>query len=258
VARAIVVLAILFVLGYLTHLLAHFLEHGGHLGRLGTVDSRYVIASGGSVLIMLIAVAALRLMGARSIASTLRELGLLSSPWRGLAFGFGSASLMFVGFALTRRFTAPLGAWAVLGTATAGGLGPLAEEVVFRAFGVGTLRDRCRAPLWAALTLPALAFGYWHWGEGGSWSGNLELFALTALGGLFFGWLYLRWGRNVWVPTSLHAAMNLSWALFTVSNNALGGWFPLALQTSTIVVAVLVTLKLTVPLSPIPPASGAA
>ena len=73
------------------------------------------------------------------------------------------------------------------GTATAGGLGAVVEEMVFRAFGVGTLRDRCGAPLWAALVLPALAFGYWHWGEGGSWSGNVELFAFTALGGLFFG-----------------------------------------------------------------------
>lgn len=247
--RGAVVLVVLVVLGYLTHLLAHFLEHGGHLGPLGTVDSRYVIASAGSVLIMLIVVVAQRLLGSGSLKSTLKELGFFSSPWRGFVFGFGSATLMFVGFALTRRFSAPAGAWAILGAITADGLGPLAEEVVFRGFGVGTLRNRCRAPLWAALLLPALAFGYWHWGEGGSWGGNLELFVLTALGGLFFGWFYLRWGRNIWVPASLHAAMNLSWDLFAVSNNALGGWFPFALQASAIVIAVLVTIKFTRPLA---------
>lgn len=244
-----VVLAILVVLGYLTHLLAHFLERGGHLGPLGTIDSRYLLATVGSVLIMLIVVVALRFLGAGSLRAAFSELGLFSSPWRGLAFGFSSATLMFLGFALTRRFSAPAGAWAILGTVTADGLGPLAEEVVFRAFGVGTLRKRCGTPLWAALALPALAFGYWHWGEGGNLSGNLELFVLTALGGLFFGWFYLRWGRDIWVPASLHAAMNLSWDLFAVSDHALGGWFPFALQASAIVIAVLITIKFTGPIS---------
>lgn len=195
-----------------------------------------------SICQIILALVVLRLLWARSLRMTLSELGVFSSAWRGAAFGFGSAAVMFIGFAATTQFKpadSPLSMIYLVG------LSPLAEETVFRAFGVGSLRDRCRAPLWLSLLLPALIFGWGHVGEGAGWAQNAELFSLTAVGGLFFGWFYLRWKRNLWVAFFIHAAMNLSWELFSVSNNAVGGWFPFALQFGAIIVGVLLTLKFT-------------
>jgi hypothetical protein len=38
--------------------------------------------------------------------------------------------------------------------------------------------------------------------------------------------------------------MNLWWDIFSVSDNAIGGWLPFALQTFTIIIAVVGTLYL--------------
>ncbi|MGH8194863.1 MAG: lysostaphin resistance A-like protein [Woeseiaceae bacterium] len=200
----------------------------------------YVLQGGRSLLQMALVVVAVALLGRQSLRSAGRELGFSASLLRGLAFGFGAATVMFVGFALTMPFKVPSDIVALLYLA---GLSPLSEEVLYRAFGVGTLRDRCGAPTWLALLIPATIFGLAHVGQGATWSENMALFALTGSGGLFFGWFYLRWQRNLWVPFFLHAGMNLSWELFDVSSNAIGGWWPFVLQTSAIVIGILATLK---------------
>lgn len=237
-ANGVVVVAVmvLFVLAQ------RLFEYMPWYGRLYAHFPYYIPEGIKSICQIVLAVVVLWLLWARSLRTTLSELGVFSSVWRGAAFGFGSASVMFIGFAITTSFKP---ADSPLSMVYLVGLSPLAEETVFRAFGVGTLRDRCRAPLWLALLLPALIFGWGHVGEGAGWVQNLELFSLTAVGGLFFGWFYLRWKRNLWVAFFIHAAMNLSWELFSVSGNAIGGWFPFALQLGAIILGVLITLKFT-------------
>ena len=197
-----------------------------------------------SAIQVIAAVGALRLLGVPSLRRTLSELGVFSSLWRGALFGFGAAIVMFIGFATMMQFRPVTGALSLIYLA---GISPLAEEAVFRAFGVGTLRYRCGAPLWLALLLPALLFGWGHVGGGSSFTQNAGLFSLTTAGGVFFGWFYLRWQRNLWVPFFIHAAMNLSWELFNVSSNALGGWFPFVLQLGAILIGVLATVRFTSP-----------
>ena len=70
------------------------------------------------------------------------------------------------------------------------------------------------------------------------------IFLLTGTGGFVFAWLLARW-ENLWGPIMLHIAMNLWWELFSVARTAIGGWFPFALQTLTIVLAIAVTLRFT-------------
>jgi hypothetical protein len=55
-----------------------------------------------------------------------------------------------------------------------------------------------------------------------------------------------RW-QTLWVVVSLHICMNLWWGVFSVSNNAIGGWLPFALQTLTIIIAIVGTVHLTKP-----------
>ena len=69
---------------------------------------------------------------------------------------------------------------------------------------------------------------------------------LLPAGGVLFAWLVYRW-QNLWVPMVLHICMNLWWELFSVSRNAIGGWFPFALQMFTLFLAVAVTVYFTRP-----------
>jgi len=59
-------------------------------------------------------------------------------------------------------------------------------------------------------------------------------------------WLVYRW-RTLWVAVALHICMNLWWELFSVSKNAVGGWFPFVLQTLAILLAILGTPYFTRP-----------
>lgn len=234
--KSLAVLAILLVLDHLQELLSLATFYRG----LYKVFPFYVPEGGKSILQIVLAVIALQLLTRESARAAMAELGFFAPLVRGLTFGFGAALVMFAGFAATLPLKIPSD-WAVL--LYLAGLSPLAEETVYRAFGVGTLAGRCGAPRWLALLLPAIVFGLGHIQEGASWSERLGLFMLTASGGILFGWFYLRWWRNVWMPFSIHAGMNLSWELFDVSRNAIGGWWPFVLQTGTLVVGILATVK---------------
>ena len=238
----LLVLALEQILGrYIVNLVHQF---GSNTTRPNKAYIAPIYMTVGSALVVTIVIVALRWLGAGSLRAAIQELGHFVKPWRGFVVGLCSAAPMYVGFALTMPLAKNWSLWGIF-SLFALAWGSVAEEIVFRAFGVGTLWERCHAPLWLALLLPAMVFGAWHVGEGSGWSSNLALFGLTGTAGWIWGWMYLRWQRNVWVTASLHAAMDLTWALFNVSKNALGGWFPFALQLGTIVIAVLATIKLT-------------
>jgi len=57
-----------------------------------------------------------------------------------------------------------------------------------------------------------------------------------------FAWLYVEWNYNLWVPIFLHMLMNLSWGLFSVSDNAFGGIYSNVFRIATIVLAITLTL----------------
>ena len=230
------VLAVVLTLGHLQELLWLFPSYRN----LYQLYSFYVPNGCVSLLQIVLVAVALALLCRESVRTATAELGFFAPPLQGFAFGFGAAAVMFIGFAATVPFKVPSDVLALLYLV---GLSPLAEETLYRAFAVGTLRDRCGAPVWLALLLPAIIFGLGHVDQGAALSEKVALFALTASGGLIFGWFYLRWQRNLWIPFSIHAGMNLSWELFDVSSNALGGWWPFSLQIGAVVVGIVATLK---------------
>lgn len=196
----------------------------------------YVPESGKSLLQIGLCLVAVRLLDHRTFRDSLRELGLLSSSRRGLAIGFLASAPMLLGFAVAMPLAAitsvPRIAYLAL-------LAPFAEEVLFRAFACGTLYRRAHLPLWLAIGLTAVVFGYGHVEKGQSPAQMVELLLLTGSGGAFFAWFYIRSGFNLWVPFALHVCMNLWWELFDVARTAIGGWYPFALQATTVLVGVL-------------------
>ncbi len=171
---------------------------------------------------------------------SLRELYLAAPVLPGLLFGFVVALPMLLGFALTRL---PAPNLSLANVSFLAVFFPLAEEIQFRGYAVGQLYRRAGWPSWLAILFVAILFGLGHIEKGQSFSEIAGLFLLTGLGGATFSWLLIKW-ESLWVPFAIHMFMNLWWEVFSVSRTALGGWFPLALQSITVILAILGTLYL--------------
>jgi membrane protease YdiL (CAAX protease family) len=170
-----------------------------------------------------------------------RELGLRAPLFPAVWFGLFCSAPTLIGFALTRRFS-PSGPLLAILFLTV--FSPIIEEIEYRGFGVRHLQRATVWPFWIVVWPSAILFGWGHIEHGQNWQEMAGIFLLTGTGGLVFAWLLARW-ENLWFPIMLHIAMNLWWELFSVARTVIGGWFPFALQTLTIVLAIAVTLRFT-------------
>ena len=192
----------------------------------------------GGVIVCCLALWLTRRTGLRGICD---ELGLSNFTLTATAFGVGVSLPMLLGFAITRGLAPHIDPLALLFLTV---FSPIVEEIEFRGFGVRQLQRGTGWPFWAVVWPSAVLFGYGHIERGQSWMEMAGLFLLTGTGGVVFAWLVYRW-QTLWVAVLLHICMNLWWELFSVSKSAVGGWFPFALQTFTIILAILGTLRLT-------------
>lgn len=119
---------------------------------------------------------------------------------------------------------------------------PVVEEVIYRGLAVGALILWAGWRWWAACLLPALLFGLVHAGQGSDLGSVAGIVAITGLGGLLFGWLFVRWGFNLWPPILLHVGMNSLWIVFALGETALGGWLGNGLRLAVVIGAVVLTL----------------
>jgi uncharacterized protein len=168
----------------------------------------------------------------------LREVGLDAPILPAFAFALIASSPMLLGFALTRSLTPHFQLRPLLFLTV---LSPLVEEIEFRGFGVLQLKHQTGWSFWIVVWPSALLTGYGHMEQAGTLLESIELFLLLTSGGVTFAWLAQRW-QNLWVPVALHICMNLWWELFSIARSAIGGWFSFMLQTSTILLAILLTL----------------
>jgi membrane protease YdiL (CAAX protease family) len=122
---------------------------------------------------------------------------------------------------------------------------PLSEELLYRGLAVGVLVRLCGWHWAAACVWPAMFFGIVHAGQGADLMSIAGIVTLTALGGLLFGWLYVRWTFNLWAPVLLHVGMNGLWLLFALGENALGGVAGNLVRLGIVLLAVVATLRMT-------------
>ena len=76
------------------------------------------------------------------------------------------------------------------------------EELFYRAFLISRLVDRASMNPRAAIAASAIIFGAAHFAEG-----PIGILANGAFGA-FFGWIYLRSGRNLWITLIAHGLIN--------------------------------------------------
>ncbi len=167
-------------------------------------------------------------------------LGLDRSILTGLGVGLLGTSILLVGFLATAKFAPPD---RLLYVALRGSVLPgVAEEILFRAFVFGFLFRFARCGFLPAALVGAVVFGAGHLYQGNGLAESAAVFAITALGALWFSWLYVEWGFNIWVPAAFHVLMNLYWELFAISDTALGSVSANVLRLAVIVLSIVLTV----------------
>lgn len=178
-------------------------------------------------------------------AGVLAALGLSTWTTRGALLAVLGTLPMAVGLAAPDGSAAEL-----LDTLLVGSLlAPLGEELLFRGYAVSGLLDG-GWPRGRAIVATGLLFGLLHVpgalssGVGPAVSTGL----VTALGGVWYGWLYLRWQRSLWVPLLAHMAMNTWWTLGDMGPTAgSGGALATATRALAITIVTVLTLRWTKP-----------
>ena len=181
------------------------------------------------------------------------SLAALSSPAKIISFaGLGAgaarplvwAAAVLAPSALLSYFTAPLGTFDVSDVLWLSIGSPFLEEVAYRGLAIGVLMRICGWRFLPAVLLPAAFFGAAHAAQGEAMMEIAGVVAITGLGGLLFGWLFVRWGYNLWPPILLHIGMNAIWLVFNLGENAIGGWFGNAQRLLVVALSIGLTLAM--------------
>lgn len=177
------------------------------------------------------------LAGPRQAAAA---LGLTGRPLRAFALAGLLTLPMVLGLAWQAGLSwTPTTAQALWRTAVLPGFG---EELLYRAFLFGLLVRFAGWGFLPAALVGAVLFGGAHLYQGGGAAEAAGVFALTALGALWFAWLYAEWGFDLWVPIAFHTLMNAWWVLFPVADNALGPVGAVVIRLVVIVLSVATTV----------------
>ncbi len=125
--------------------------------------------------------------------------------------------------------------------------GPFFEEVTYRGLAVGSLMLLAGWRFLPAVLVPSVMFGAAHAWQGSGLQEVAGIVAITTAGGLLFGWLYVRWGFNLWPAIIAHMGLNLIWVAFALGESAIGGWFGNVLRLSLVTMIVVTTWWLSSP-----------
>ena len=121
-------------------------------------------------------------------------------------------------------------------------LSPFAEEVLYRGFAFWLIYRYLQVGFWWAALLPSLVFGLAHFFQASDLMEQLGVVALTAVGGLWFSWIFSKW-ENIWFPIVLHILLNFWFELFEVGVTALGDTASLIARLFTLGFSIWLTLK---------------
>ena len=170
-----------------------------------------------------------------------KSMGIDKGFLKGLGVAFLFTLPMLIGFAYFGEWNTELTFrkfyWGVI-------LAALAEELFYRGFLFGQLYRFGGWGFIPAGLLSALIFGSMHLYQANDWLSAFGIFAITGMGGMWFAWLYIEWGKNLWLSVFLHFFMNCYWVIFGMADNAAGGFYANVFRTITITLTIVVTIYL--------------
>ena len=171
--------------------------------------------------------------------NVLKELCLDKGLLIGAFFSIALVCPMFLGSAILGHIDADQNVVRLLHQTLFAGV---MEEILFRGFLFGILFRKLRWGFVPASVLGAVIFASNHLYQGSNIKELVGIFLVTFIGSAWFAWLFIEWKENLWIPIFLHVLMNLSWTLFNVSDNALGGFYINIYRAITIALTVTATI----------------
>jgi membrane protease YdiL (CAAX protease family) len=169
------------------------------------------------------------------------ELGLRGAFWPGTGSSFCFAVPMLVGYALMGKVTDISLPVLIINQLRAA----LREEIFYRAFLFGQLFRHGRWGFVPAVALSAVVFAAGHLYQAQSLSNAVAVFVITFIGAIWFAWLFVAWGYNLWLPIGMHFWMNMWWELFQIDQTAFSGSPAAELpRLLTVLVSIAWTLRL--------------
>ncbi|MEM9983392.1 MAG: CPBP family intramembrane glutamic endopeptidase, partial [Bacteroidota bacterium] len=167
------------------------------------------------------------------------NLGLNKSLVKGFLLALLCTLPMYIGFSFVFDFNPNVSLNTILISVVSAGF---FEELFFRGFLFGLPFRKTKLGFITAVFFGALYFGLLHLYQSNELNELLGIFLITFLGGILFAWVYTEWEFNIWAPVFLHMLMNLSWELFAVSDNALGGTYSNVFRVMTIGLVIVLTV----------------
>lgn len=168
-----------------------------------------------------------------------KNLGLSKSIIKGFLFALVCTLPMFIGFSFIFDFNAEISLNTFLISIVSAAF---FEELFYRGFLFGLPFMKTKLGFIPSVFFGALYFGILHLYQSTELGELLGIFLVTFLGGILFAWVYVEWNYNIWVPIFLHMLMNLSWELFSVSDNALGGIYSNVFRLITVLLVIIFTV----------------
>jgi membrane protease YdiL (CAAX protease family) len=170
-----------------------------------------------------------------------RAWGVQNKALEALKMAFVFCLPMLIGYACMANFNLSL-TWSgfLLGCVWAA----VSEELIYRGFVFGQLFRFAGWGFLSAGLLNALVFGSAHLYQAGDFGSALGIFAVTALGGLWFAWLYIEWDNNLYMPMAMHFFMNLWWTAFKAGPTAGGGVAANIFRGATIAISIIWTIRM--------------
>ena len=158
---------------------------------------------------------------------------------KGMVFSLLCTLPMFIGFVVLFDFNTDFSLNIFLISIIAAAL---FEETYFRGFLFGQIYRFTNWGFIPSVLIGAILFGLIHLYQGTDLNELTGIFLITFLGGVLYAWVYVEWNYNLWVPIFLHLFMNLSWGLFSVAENALGGTYANIFRLITIFLIIGLTV----------------
>lgn len=182
--------------------------------------------------------AVILMLGGRDARPLTRLAGLSAPIGRPLLF---AAAIFIPATAMTVVIAKPAAEIDLYDQAFLSVIFPMMEEIGFRGLAIGALVGLARWPFALAALAPAAVFGAAHAAQGEGLAEVAGVIAITGAGGFLLGWLFVRWGFNLWPAIFAHAGMNALWGVFDLGENAIGGWTGNALRLGVIAAAIGLT-----------------
>jgi membrane protease YdiL (CAAX protease family) len=99
----------------------------------------------------------------------------------------------------------------------------LREEIFYRGFLFGQLFRHGGWGFAPAVAISSLVFAARHLAQAATPLQGLAIFGVTLAGGVWFAWLFVEWGYNLWIAIGLHWWMNVAWEAFAIGATAFSG-----------------------------------